>query len=249
MEKPIDNEVEQEFNDLMKLLNKHKRTAFIPTTEAHDQVFSADSKIGGLPYLRHENDWPTCPNCQKHMQLFLQLNQEHLPNSKATELIQLFYCTTTDPLCETDLEAFIPFSEAVVCRQIEIKGPSAKTSPEIESLFDEKRIAGWTPKDDYPHPEEYEQLGIDFELDDEVYDLMEERGVGLAIQKDKLYGWPHWIQGVEYPFDRKTEKQMELVFQLDSHDNLPFMFGDVGIGHVTQSPENPQELAFAWACS
>lgn len=42
---------------------------------------------------------------------------------------------------------------------------------------------------------------------------------------------------------------MQLVFQLDSEKGLPFMFGDVGIGHVTQCAEHKDVLAFAWACS
>lgn len=71
----------------------------------------------------------------------------------------------------------------------------------------------------------------------------------MPIAKDKLYGWPYWIQSVEYPFDRKTESQMQLLFQFDSEDNLPYMFGDAGIGHLTQSPDNDKELGFGWACS
>jgi uncharacterized protein YwqG len=152
-------------------------------------------------------------------------------------------------LCESDLEAFFPFSKSVECRKIEINGESASIKPQIDELFNEKLITEWTFKDDYPHPEEYDQLGIELDLDDDVYELMEERGIGLPIEKDKLYGWPYWIQSVEYPFDRKTEKQMELLFQFDSEDNLPYMFGDAGIGHLTQSPDNDKELGFGWACS
>jgi len=39
------------------------------------------------------------------------------------------------------------------------------------------------------------------------------------------------------------------LFQLASENNLPYMFGDAGIGHLTQSPENKEELGFGWACS
>ncbi|MFK7971974.1 MAG: DUF1963 domain-containing protein, partial [Bacteroidia bacterium] len=70
-----------------------------------------------------------------------------------------------------------------------------------------------------------------------------------AITGDKLFGWPYWVQSQEYPFDRKTESRMELLFQFDSEVNLPFMFGDAGIGHLTQSPDNKDELGFGWACT
>jgi len=242
-------DIEKEYESTIKLLDKFKKKAFLPTTKESGNTFSEKSKIGGFPYLRNENDWPKCPNCKKNMQLFLQLNLQELPEDKKQGLIQLFYCTTSEPLCESDLEAFFPFSKSVECRKIEINGESASIKPQIDELFNEKLITEWTFKDDYPHPEEYNQLGIELDLDDDVYELMEERGIGLPIEKDKLYGWPYWIQSVEYPFDRKTEKQMELLFQFDSEDNLPYMFGDAGIGHLTQSPDNENELGFGWACS
>ena len=182
------------------------------------------------------------------MQLFLQLNLNELPVKKENGLVQLFYCTTAEPHCESASEAFFPFSESVECRRIEIAGNSATITPVIEEIFEESVIRGWEAKDDYPHYEEYELLGIELELADEVLELMEEREIGIPLQKDKLFGWPYWVQSVEYPSDRHTNKQMELLFQLDSEDNLPYMFGDAGVGHLTQSPDNKNELAFGWAC-
>jgi uncharacterized protein YwqG len=41
---------------------------------------------------------------------------------------------------------------------------------------------------------------------------------------------------------------MALVFQLDSNDNLDFMFGDAGVAHVMQCPQHPDVVALAWAC-
>lgn len=40
----------------------------------------------------------------------------------------------------------------------------------------------------------------------------------------------------------------ELLFQVDSDVHIPFMFGDAGIGHITQNPDDANEVAFAWAC-
>jgi len=247
VEESID--LEKQFQNTINTLEKFKRKAFLPITKETTNTFSDKSKIGGFPYLRNDDDWPKCPNCNKNMQLFLQLNLEELPLKKQKGLIQLFYCTTTQPLCESDLEAFFPFSKSVECRKIRVNGKSAFVEPSIDELFDEKLIVNWTPKEDYPHPEEYTQLGINLDLDDGVYELMEQREIGLPLEKDKLFGWPYWIQSVEYPFDRETEKQMEMLFQFDSEDNLPHMFGDAGIGHLTQSPDNDNELGFGWACS
>lgn len=238
---------EVELKKAIDLLSKYKKKAYLPQTQDNQNKFSSASKIGGFPYLRNENDWPVCPNCNKNMQLFLQLNLNDLPENQDKGLIQLFYCTTDKPHCESDLEAFFPFSKAVCCRKIDITEESSQIEPNLQEVFSEKVIVGWNPVDDYPHFEEYEQLGI--EIDDDIYELMEEKEIGLPIEKDKLFGWPYWVQSVEYPFDRKTETQMELLFQLDSEDNLPYMFGDAGIGHLTQSPDNKDELGFGWACS
>lgn len=240
------NALEEKVNKTVELLEGLKRTAYLPITSEHENTFSDQSKIGGFPYLRNAEDWPQCPNCQKHLQLFVQLNLEQLPERKDQGLIQLFYCTSSEPDCETALKAFFPFSSAVVCRKTAVNGPSAIIQPVIDTIFKEKLITGWEAKNDYPHAEEYESLGL--EMDDEVLEILEARGLGSTVDKDKLFGWPYWVQGVEYPLDRKTGQQMELLFQLDSEDHLPYMFGDSGVGHLTQSPDNKEELAFGWAC-
>lgn len=237
---------ESDFKKAIEILNNYKKTAFLPITVENKNTFSAMSKIGGFPYLRSSNDWPTCPNCQEHMQLFLQLNLEQLPKEKGKGLIQLFYCTNSELYCDSELEAFFPFSKGTVCRKIKENGNSFEIEPNISEIFNEKTIIEWESVDDFPHYEEYDELGI--EIDDNVLELIAEREIGIPIQKDKLFGWPYWVQSVEYPNDRISGERMKLLFQFDSEDSLPFMFGDVGIGHLTQSPSNPDELGFGWAC-
>lgn len=244
-------QIEKAFNEHLAKLEPFKRKAYIPETEESEAKFSSESKFGGYPYLRDENDWPTCPNCKKNMQLLLQLDLEKLPEKKQTGLVQVFYCTSEEPLCDCELESWEAFSEAVVCRIIEINGESAQIEPTIDEIFDENLIKGWQVEDDYPSSEEYENLGIDCEYDElfeEVVELMDQREIGLPISGDKLFGWPNWIQGEEYPNDRKTNTRMTYLFQIDSECNLPYMFGDSGIAHLSQSPDNKDELAFAWAC-
>jgi len=68
------------------------------------------------------------------------------------------------------------------------------------------------------------------------------------LEGDKLGGWPRWIQAAAWPLDPVSGTRMDLVFQIDSEKNLPYMFGDAGIGHVTESPDNPDTLGFGWAC-
>lgn len=244
-----DYATQRSYKNVLSVLEKYSRFAYIPEAEVRPYRFSGASKIGGFPYLRDKDDWPVCPNCGKNMQLFLQLNLSELPEKPSSGLVQLFYCTTEEPQCELELEACSPFSKAVVCRKIAFDGPSETIVPKIDDLFEEHVITGWKQVKDYPHFEEYERLGIDLDISDDVYELMELREEGLPVGKDKLFGWPYWIQSLGYPADSITGTQMELLFQFDSKDNLPYMFGDAGIGHLTVSPDNEGELAFGWACS
>lgn len=234
------------YADAIKQLNQFKRTAYVPEVINSQPHFTAESKMGGYPYLRHQDDWPRCSHCKNHLQLFLQLDLNSLPVEKDKGLLQLFYCTNVEKECESELEMFFPFSGGVVCRIILPKGESAKIQPQLNPIFTEKVIMGWEEVDDYPHFYEYDDLGI--EVDDDTLELIEEREDFTTIAGDKLFGWPLWVQDVEYPNDRKTSRQMDMVFQIDSEHNLPYMFGDSGIGHLTQSKDNKEELAFAWAC-
>lgn len=90
--------VEEEFQKAMGILSKFRRTAYLPQAVPGANTFSSNCKTGGFPYLRHAQDWPLCPNCNKNMQLFLQLNLENLPERKGKGLVQLFYCTTSEPM-------------------------------------------------------------------------------------------------------------------------------------------------------
>ncbi len=240
------SELEIEFDEWIKRLRPFARDSWIPKTEPCRAEHSPHTKFGGLPYLTNTSPWPECPHCQHHLQLFVQVNLQDLPKSRDKGLIQLFYCTNSEPHCESDLEAYFPFSPAVVCRHISLKGNSLQVVPRIEELFEEKRVVGWERFTDYPHREEYEALGLG-EPDEEIDEWLYERGY-QAAEGDKLLGWPHWVQGPEYPNDRKTGEPMKLFFQLDSEVNLPFMFGDSGVGHLMISTNDQGELAFGWAC-
>ena len=49
--------------------------------------------------------------------------------------------------------------------------------------------------------------------------------------------------------DENVAETIAVALQLDSNDNVPHMFGDVGCGHIMQCPDHPDVLTFAWACS
>ncbi len=111
-------------------------------------------------------------------------------------------------------------------------------------MFPAKRITGWTERADYPNVEEAESLGLQLS-DEETEEIYED---AFPLPGEKLMGWPLWVQGLEYPDCPTCGTRMELLFQVDSEQNLPYMFGDMGVGHVTQCPRHRGQLAFGWAC-
>jgi uncharacterized protein YwqG len=246
---------------------RHRRPAFRPITKDGDASATA-SKFSGTPWLGENADWPTCSNCKKPPQLFLQLNLETLPKALGQPfgagLLQLFYCTRDE--C-AGMGGWEPFGDDLSrIRVVQPTGPSTPSSvPSEPGYLPAKQIVGWKEITDLPHPEEHEQLGLKYIYDHKAgtvrleceslglaFDEIHEDGlaekVGMSEAGDKLSGWPYWIQSIEYPACPKCTKRMALVFQLDSNDNLPFMFGDVGCGHITQCPEHKDVVAFGWAC-
>ncbi len=224
----------------------YKRKAWKPIVEESDGSVLA-SKFSGIPYLMKDEEYPRCQNCDKPLQLFIQLNLDELPASLRKDfgngLLQMFYCTSEEPLCEVECQAFFPFAKSVLIRIIQPEDGAAFLGILSENLFPPKLIIGWDEIEDYPNSEEGESLGI--ELEEDEWDLMIEAFPQIG---DKLAGYPAWVQGVEYPNCPLCGETMHLLFQIDSEDNLPYMFGDVGWGHITQCKNHSEQLAFGWAC-
>jgi len=216
---------------------------------------AASSKFSGKAYIPEGEDWPVCPNCKRPMQLFVQLDLGALPNELGERfgagLLQMFYCTSYEPNCEVAHSGWVPFSKNGVVRVLRPKGPGRDLEvPSTERYFPAKRIVGWEPLDDYPGLEVLEEQGV--EIDNSLYDRIFEEEKNRAwpspAQGDKLSGWPFWCQGPEYPECPRCGKTMRLLFQLDSEDDLPYMWSDSGIGHITQCEDHKDVVAFGWAC-
>jgi len=200
------------------------------------------------------------------MQFFLQLDCSQLPAEfecpTKTGVIQLFFCGNESSDCET----WMPFSGTHEIRMLSNAGIEMHSPEEVE-ILPRVNIVGWEEIEDTPDPEDHESCGLVYDYDFENnhvsvkcgepsiafnkldIDLEVAENVSVAYEGDKLGGWPNWVQGAEYPSCTECGSQMELLIQIDSEDNLAYMFGDVGRAHLTQCREHPNVLAFGWACS
>ncbi|MFK7739394.1 MAG: DUF1963 domain-containing protein [Planctomycetota bacterium] len=246
---------------------KHVRSAWRPVVEPAgvDGPAGIDgpmSWFGGEPLVEKGFEWPCCGECKEPMRFMLQLDLSQLPSGMPVAgesgLLQLFYCATDDGMCET----WMPFGEASFARLLQpADGLTCEAGTEP---FPCKVIGEWQEFADAPHPAEFQDLGLSISYDFDAQtasvtcadpaadlgplDLEVAERISTAAADDKLGGWPCWVQGVEYPRCPTCGSVMSLVFQLDSENNLPYMFGDVGCGYLTQCQDHPDQLGFGWAC-
>lgn len=98
----------------------------------------------------------------------------------------------------------------------------------------------WLEIDDFEVPLDKEEEAI---LDDILMDKLHQGG-------DKLAGWASWVQFPEYPNCPICDELMnQFVFQIESLDNVPYMWGDAGVGYIVQCPQHKKEVAFLSQCS
>ncbi len=176
----------------------------------------------------------------------------------------MFYCRRGECQGAGGWEPFVDDLSRV--RVVHPKGAGLNSSiPGQDGSFPAKRITGWNRITDLPNPSEHGELGLTYIYDTKYRHIKHECGeFGLVFEEilagnlaeiianselgDKLAGWPAWIQNVEYPSCPRCGQRMVHVFQIDSGDGVPFMFGDAGCGHITQCPEHKDVVAFGWSC-
>ena len=104
-----------------ELIAPLRRTCWRPNVQSGDDPLR--SKFSGTPAATPGESWPACANCGKPLQLFVQLDPADLPPELTAPwgsgLLQFFYCTSSDPHCEVDCEAYFPFAKSVLLRILE----------------------------------------------------------------------------------------------------------------------------------
>jgi hypothetical protein len=227
------------------------RRPFTPRTREGDGPPTA-SKFCGTALLLPGEPWPQCPGCAQPMRLFVQLDLATLPSALALPhregMVQLFYCTNDEPLCEVDHEAWQPFGKSSLARWLspaeQARAAAAPPTPDPSGV-PAAIVVGWDqgPPELPGHDEDVPPPPGDAEDGDAPGDDALAPRAG-----DKLGGWPSWVQGPEYPRCPQCKARMVVLLQLESNGLCHHQFGDLGAGHLSQCPVHPEVVAFGWAC-
>jgi hypothetical protein len=221
------------------MLKRYLRTASVPVWKDGDRGLS---KAGGSASLSSEA-WPLCPCCEKPMPLLLQLDLATVPAASGKGLLQVFYCVSTEPLCEVETEAYFggkgsrPKSKLV---RVVPGGVVTRPPKEIAKAIPARAITGWTSHADWPTWLEIHRT------DDAAGTFCEslgERYYEATLGADKLGGWPSWVQDVEYPACPRCKKPMsDLLFQHASNGLSSTQWGDMGRAYVVRCKAHPTEV-------
>jgi hypothetical protein len=229
-------------------LRDWKTNCWIPVVEQRPGSAMA-SKFSGIPVLKRGEDWPTCGQCGQPMPLFVQLNIDQLPPAakpRKTDqgMVQFFLCTNEK--CDTTHYAKKPaFLARLLTGEQLAQAASTRRRPAAR-IGPEKVIVSWRRRHDYSLCEAYLKLT---EKELAAFRSSWYRTDGFPIWGDKLLGFANWLQDPDYPRCPICSKEMDCsFFQIISKCNLPYMFGDLGNGHILVCAEHPEQLDFRWDC-
>ncbi len=223
---------------------KLARTAYTVSPKKGDSASSV-SKTGGTARLLPDETWPACHSCKEPMPLFLQLDMAVVPEKAAPELVQIFHCTH----CAEFETGGASAEDTHLVRSLDaaaVRSSRAQTPPEFKSPIKPKLLVGWKEIADYP--DVMEDLGIDIQSVSQQCGLGEEDYHSLACSReDKLFGWPRWTQGAEYPSCPDCATSMtEMLFQFRSESLVNWLWGDGGWSYVFRCPKHRNRLAVAF---
>lgn len=231
-----------------EVLQSHIRPCWKPVTSEADDT-AEGSKFSGTVAASPDGVWPACGRCSEPLDLFVQLDSRDLPEEFGTPygdgVLQLFYCTNSDSECTYADYAWRPFGESSFGRVLSIDDCRAAARRASDPNAGPARaISGWKRDTDFPSDQDADELGVQM-TDEQWEDLYSQE---YPRGGDKLGGWPAWVQSIEKPDCPDCGRPMDYVLQIDSEDNLDFMFGDLGCGHIHVCPVHPDRVGFGWAC-
>lgn len=195
----------------------------------------AGSRLGGLPWLATGDEWPTLSGA--HVPLLLQLRLDELPElGLGGGLLQVFY-----EQGDESWDDWEPWTPTKYIRVTSVESGALASGDSPDGPWPRRLITGFERVDELPDAETLRLYGIRLSAGLEAHLREFER----PRSGFKIGGWPHWLQGVDYPRCMKTRFPCRFLLQLDSNDGF-VTFGDAGVAHVFQSPAFPELMTMTW---
>eukprot|EP00198_Chlamydomonas_reinhardtii_P007541 XP_001696878.1 predicted protein [Chlamydomonas reinhardtii] len=210
-----------------------------------------DSKIGGLPYLLPDEEWPT--NNGDGLSFLWQFRLQELPGpvraalGHSSGLMQLFISEALD---EDEGQWYL--LRVVTESQLQPRDPAdvaAQLPHEHFELYPEKAVLGFDRVMDCPCSEDaLSDLppGVDDHQAAVVLDRLSSAGLYATQSGDKLMGWPNWCQGPEWAKTGAGQRYLQVV-QVEG-TLVPFAVGDSGTLVLQRHPTDVATWGISWAC-
>lgn len=190
-----------------------------------------ESKFGGLPYMKKDEEWPICPSCENLLTFICQADLAaagyHLP-SKA-RFFTFFYCADCMPQGEPDepqgqwqarLYSNDCFHESLLAEVEPYFGPYPLTECRIE----------FRPAVSFPDREFLNVIARDLDVfinelsgdDWDAYQRLTEKLGGICEDQSYIGGYPTWDQ------DHVSFAPLEFFATIASESEANLLFGDNG---------------------
>lgn len=220
---------------------QHTKTAFIQVKAQPNRPLQLwDSKVGGMPYLPKDTEWPTAPD-GRALFFLAQLNFGQMPALAPfpTQGIVSFFIADDD-LYGMDFDdgeiqdtfRVLYFPEVIAdTSRLQTNRPSRDYDllphhPDTEHPLTFVLGEEWVPSTDYQFAERF---GGDFfaQFGEQEWQVLDEYNKAVKAQGHKVGGYAYFTQ--DDP--RRPDDPMLLLFQLDSDELMDLMWGDMGVGH------------------
>ncbi len=201
-----------------------------------------ESKVGGMPYLPKEMNWPV--GAEGRALFFLaQINFSEMPalSPFPTEGILQFFINDDDlyGMDFDDGENQDTFKVLFHPKVVQQESILQKSIPDLEA---DEEMLPHHPVESFPLTATlsdevaaitdyrfYQYFGQDYfrQFGEKEWDIMDSFGKTVRPQGHKLGGYAYFTQ--DDP--RRPEDPMLLLLQLDSDEMMDLMWGDMGVGH------------------
>lgn len=209
----------------------HVATAHLPVFADAD----GESRLGGVPDLAPDEEWPRCETCGAHVLFLAQLHSASLPKPwktpvKSAKLVQIFVCASC-----------LPGWKNRVLRAIPALGLRRATAPDGLAQMPRRTIASWKGVKDYPFRDAGKEAFYRCQANLDPLELEALRSLNYA--GTKCGGWPYWVQDATWPKRADGSRFGRCLLQLTWWGTEHNAFGDGGMGYVFAT-DDLGELAY-----